>query len=109
MAVSYQESRWDQSARSPAGAVGVGQLMPGTATWVARDLMGEPGLDIRNTTDNIRISARLLRWLLDEAGGNTDRALAMYGQGVYGVRANGISASSVAYAARIATIRSRFS
>lgn len=108
MAVAYVESRWQQSARSSAGAVGVGQLMPRTAAWVARDLMGEPGLDISDTTDNIRMSAHLLAWLLDEAGGDADRALAMYLQGVYGVRANGISNAAVAYAEKVSSIRRQF-
>lgn len=108
MAVAYVESRWQQNARSPAGAVGVGQLMPATAKWVARDLMGEPRLDIADTTDNIRMSAHLLEWLLDEAGGNADRALAMYLQGVYGVRANGVSDAAVAYAGKISSMRRQF-
>lgn len=108
MAVAYVESRWRQSARSSAGAVGVGQLMPATAAWVARDLMGEPGLDIADTTDNIRMSAHLLEWLLDEADGNADRALAMYLQGVYGVRANGISDAAVTYAEKVSVLRRQF-
>ncbi len=108
MAVAYVESRWQQSARSSAGAVGVGQLMLATARWVARDLIGESGLDITDTTDNIRMSAHLLAWLLDEAGGNADRALAMYLQGVYGVRANGVSAAAVEYAAKISSVRRQF-
>lgn len=109
MAVAYVESRWEQSARSPSGAIGIGQLMPRTASWVAWDLMGEPALDITQTTDNIRVSARLLAWLLGEASGDQDRALAMYLQGVQGVRSNGISAASVRYAQRIAGVRTRYS
>ncbi len=105
--VSAGESRWNQSARSAHGAVGVGQLMPRTAAWVARDLMGEPGLDITASTDNIRISAHLLAWLLDE-GGSADRALAMYLQDVYGVRANGVSAAAVGYAAKVTVARRQF-
>lgn len=108
MAVAYVESRWDQTARSPSGAVGVGQLMARTAAWVARDLMGEPSLDITDTTDNIRVSAHLLAWLLDETAGDQDRALAMYLQGVHGVRTNGVSAAAVRYAERIAGVRTRF-
>lgn len=108
MAVAYVESRWDQAARSSSGAVGVGQLMPRTARWIADDLVGESGLDVTDVVDNIRMSAHLLAWLLDEAGGDTDVALAMYLQGVYGVRANGVSDAAVAYAARVAAMRSRF-
>lgn len=107
MAVGFVESRWNQAARSPDGAIGIGQLMPSTASWVARDLMGEPDLDPTRTIDNVRMSAHLLAWLLDE-GGSVDRALAMYLQGVYGVRANGISAAAVTYADRVDEARNRF-
>lgn len=108
MAMAYSESRWNPDAVSSAGAIGVGQLMPRTAAWVARDLMGEPNLDPRKPADNIRMSARLLRWLLDQAGGDVTRALAMYAQGVDGVRRNGIKPSSVKYAERIAAMRPQF-
>ena len=62
-ALTYTESRWHQDAVSSVGAIGVGQLLPATATWLA-GLMGEPGLDVRSTQDNVRLSARLLRLLL---------------------------------------------
>lgn len=32
----HQESRWDASARSPVGAEGLAQFMPGTARWIAQ-------------------------------------------------------------------------
>ena len=46
-ALTYTESRWHQDAVSSVGAIGVGQLLPATATWLA-GLMGEPGLDVRS-------------------------------------------------------------
>jgi soluble lytic murein transglycosylase-like protein len=108
MAIAYHESRWRADAVSSTGALGIGQLMPKTAAWVARDLIGEPNLDPRKPADNIRISARLFRWLFDRAGGDVDQALAMYAQGVEGVRRDGVRPSSVKFAAQIAALRLEF-
>ena len=59
-AVAYQESGIDQSKRSPAGAVGVMQLLPSTAA-------GRP-IEIRNIEkieNNIHAGAKYLRYLHD--------------------------------------------
>jgi len=32
----HQESRWREDARSPVGALGIAQFMPGTAAWMAK-------------------------------------------------------------------------
>ena len=37
-AIAWQESRWTQSARSTVGAIGVMQLMPSTAKYVAKKI-----------------------------------------------------------------------
>lgn len=108
MAIGYHESRWQADAVSSAGALGVCQVMPGTAAWVARDLIGEPNLDPRDPAGGIRIGAHLMRYLLDLANGDLDRALAMYAQGVGGVQRNGISASSRRFIDEIARIRELF-
>jgi LysM repeat protein len=108
MAVCYRESRWNVGAVSPAGASGICQLMPGTAAWVARDLIGLPGLDSMDADDNIRMGAHLLGWLLRRADGDVGRALAMYGQGVAGVERDGVSEFSQKYIREIADLRRRF-
>lgn len=79
-AVLWQESRWQADALSTKGAIGVGQLLPSTASWVADELIGEP-LDPYVTDDNVRMATRLLRWLVDRAEGNQAAALAAYYQG----------------------------
>jgi N-acetylmuramoyl-L-alanine amidase len=107
MAVAYHESRWRADAVSGAGALGIGQLMPGTATWIARDVMGEPNLNPRNATDNIRISAHLLKYLLDQAGGDVTLALAMYAQGEDGAR-RGIKPATTKFIETIASTRRQF-
>jgi murein DD-endopeptidase MepM/ murein hydrolase activator NlpD len=105
-ALTYTESRWRQEAVSASGAIGVGQLLPVTATWLA-GLMGEPGLDVRSAADNVRLSAKLLRVLLDELGG-TQRALAAYYQGIGSVQRRGVLPSGARYAAIVAARQSWF-
>jgi LysM repeat protein len=108
MAIGYHESRWRADAVSAAGALGVCQVMPSTAAWVARDLIGEPNLHPRDAAGGIRIGAHLMRYLLDLANADLDRALAMYAQGVGGVQRNGVSASSRRFIDEIARIRELF-
>lgn len=72
-AVARAESGYDPGAVSPAGAIGVMQLMPGTA----RDL----GVDPRDPEQNILGGAAYLRRLLDRFGGDIDRTLAAYNAG----------------------------
>jgi membrane-bound lytic murein transglycosylase MltF len=57
-AQAYQESRFDQSKRSPAGAIGVMQLLPTTA---ADKAVGIP--DISNLENNIHAGVKYLHWL----------------------------------------------
>jgi LysM repeat protein len=106
-ALTYTESRWRQDAVSSVGAIGVGQLLPATATWLA-GLMGEPGLDVRSTQDNVRLSARLLRLLLDRTG-STKHALAAYYQGIGAVLQRGLSTGGARYAAIITARQAWFS
>jgi membrane-bound lytic murein transglycosylase MltF len=59
-AVAYQESGIDQSKRSPAGAVGVMQLLPSTAAGAP---VGIP--DIEKMENNIHAGAKYLQYLHD--------------------------------------------
>jgi soluble lytic murein transglycosylase-like protein len=107
MAVAWQESGWQNSVVSPAGAIGIGQLLPSTATQVARDLIGVK-LNPRVPDDNIRITARYLRWLITRANGNVDLAVAGYYQGPASVAAIGYLPSTVDYLAIVHGLRPRF-
>lgn len=82
-ALVWQESRWRAGARSRAGAIGLAQLMPGTA----RDL----GVNPYDSAANLAGGARYLRQQLDRFGGDVERALAAYNAGPGRVlRAGGI-------------------
>ena len=107
MAVAWQESGWNNAAVSHKGAVGIGQIMPATGDWVAADLIGRPELDTTNPEDNIRISARYLRWLIDYLG-SEELALAGYYQGPGAVRAGIMYEDTERYVASVVAHRSFF-
>lgn len=79
LGVAKQESRFSAGVASPAGAVGLLQLMPATAS----ELEGAP-LDaaaLREPRRNARLGARYLRQLLDQWQGNSFLAIASYNAG----------------------------
>lgn len=107
MAVTWQESGWQNTVVSPAGAIGIGQLLPSTAVFVSRDLIGVP-LDPNVPEHNIRMTARYLRWLLERTNGDVDRAVAGYYQGPASVANIGYLPSTVDYLAIVRALRPRF-
>lgn len=80
-AVAWRESRFRAGALSTKGAIGVMQLMPGTA----RDL----GVDPHDPVQNIRGGTLYLRRMLSEFGGDVRLALAAYNAGPGAVRKHG--------------------
>jgi soluble lytic murein transglycosylase-like protein len=73
-AVIWQESRYDVSARSHAGAQGLMQLMPDTAKRFGCSNPDDPA-------DNIEAGTKYLGWLLKRFSGNVQLALAGYNAG----------------------------
>jgi soluble lytic murein transglycosylase-like protein len=80
--LAWYESGWQNNVVSSTGAVGVGQLEPFTSDFVAQQLLRNPALNPKKVDDNIRMSARFLRFLLDRVGGAPSLALAAYYQGL---------------------------
>lgn len=73
-AVAWQESRYNPRALSSAGAIGVMQLMPGTARYLGVT-------DPRNVAQNVAGGAAYLRQQLEKFGNNVPLALAAYNAG----------------------------
>jgi Transglycosylase SLT domain len=74
VAIVTVESRWHTQAVSRKGAIGLGQLMPGTAEML--------GVDPHNPGQNLSGAARYLRGLMERFGSNRyDLVLAAYNAG----------------------------
>lgn len=84
-AVVYVESRFEPDAVSPAGAVGLMQLLPETARGIALRTGGDRFVvsDLRDPEINVRYGAWYLDHLRDRYDGDLRLALAAYhaGQG----------------------------
>jgi soluble lytic murein transglycosylase-like protein len=78
-AVIHAESAFRPGARSNKGALGLMQLMPGTA----RD-MGV--VNVMSPEDNIQGGVKYLAWLLEQNSGNTMLATAAYNAGPNAVK-----------------------
>ena len=87
-AVIYQESKFDASARSSSGALGLMQLLPATAEGIALHTGGTKFRvsDLQNPELNVRYGAWYLRHLLDKYG-DERLALAAYNAGQHNVDA----------------------
>ena len=87
--VIYSESKFINIARSPKGAMGLMQMMPDTAEWVAKQI-DYPHFEVSKLNDP-EISIRFGTWYLasvkKEFGGNEVLMLAAYNAGRGNVKA----------------------
>jgi hypothetical protein len=108
MALAWRESEWNEKAVSGAGAVGIGQLLPPTSTFVAQELLHQPGLDPRRPVDNIRLTARYLRELINTFHGEERLGVGAYLQGSTSVASQGLTPQSTDYVNQIESLRAEF-
>lgn len=73
VAIVTVESRWHTHALSRAGAIGLGQLMPGTASML--------GVNPHNSGENLSGAAEYLHGLMKRFGTNYDLVFAAYNAG----------------------------
>jgi outer membrane protein assembly factor BamD (BamD/ComL family) len=88
VALIRRESLFDRSATSPAGALGLMQIMPYTAPEIARDLGLDPPADsdLYDPALNIRLGVHYLAGRIHEFDGDVIPAICSYNAGVGPVR-----------------------
>lgn len=105
LAVAYQESGFLHALVSRTDAVGVMQLMPGTADWVGPALVGRR-IDRYDVRDNVIGGVALLRALLRVT--DTSSAVASYYQGLARTQRGVLLADTRLYVASVLALRDRF-
>jgi soluble lytic murein transglycosylase len=75
-----QESRFEPEIRSPAGALGLMQVMPGTGQWVA-DKIQLKDYSLTNPDQNVNLGTWYLDYTHREYGNNSLLAVASYNAG----------------------------
>lgn len=105
-AIAWQESGWQEGEVSSARAVGVGQLLPSTAQFVSRGLIGT-NLDIASAADNIRMEVRYLAYLQSHLGGRC-ATIAGYYEGLKNMLRSGVLPESRAYVISVESLIARF-
>lgn len=80
-AIIKAESNFDENATSSKGATGLMQLMPATASEVARNIKIECNeIDLKNADTNINLGVKYISTLIEKYG-NKEVALAAYNAG----------------------------
>jgi soluble lytic murein transglycosylase len=79
-ALIRQESRFEPKIRSVAGAVGLMQVMPGTAKWIA-EKSNLKQYNTENPNDNIKLGTWFLDYTHEQYDNNSLLAVASYNAG----------------------------
>lgn len=96
------ESSFNKNAVSRSGAIGLGQLMPGTAR--------ELGVDPNDPKQNVEGAAKYLRQMMDTFGGDLTAGLRAYNQGPGNQQRNpgGVSSEAVEYPGKVLRAAARY-
>ncbi|WP_026552907.1 lytic transglycosylase domain-containing protein [Arthrobacter sp. H20] len=105
LAVSYQESGFNQRAVSPANAIGAMQVIPMSGEW-ASDLVGRQ-LNLLDPFDNATAGVAILQSLI-RTSASLDEAIASYYQGQYSVTTHGMFSDTKDYVAAITAHQATF-
>ena len=104
LAISWQESGWNQRRVSVANAIGAMQVIPSSGAW-ASDLAGRK-LNLLNAQDNITAGVIILRSLTRSAP-TQSQVIAGYYQGLYSVQKSGMYTDTKQYVASVLSLTVR--
>ncbi len=104
-AVGWQESGFNNSLVSSAGAQGVMQVMPATWDWIEQTY--GVSLDPASPADNVQAGSLYLQHLINEFG-DERMAVAAYYQGPASVRQYGVFPETQHYVDNVMALRGRF-
>ena len=107
-AVAEQESGFNNGLTSSTDARGEMQIEPETWSFISQNLAGPPPLEEASASSNVRGGVLLLRYLLNETGGDPGAAAASYYQGLESVRLHGEYPETEAYVNSVLALKSRF-
>ena len=107
LGLAMQESGWNNTVTSSAGARGIMQVMPATGEWVGTYLLDRP-LDLSDPYDNVAAGMAYLDYLYGRFRGDIERTLAAYYEGPRRVEENGISEGGQRYAANVLALAERY-
>jgi LysM repeat protein len=106
LAFAYQESGFQQTAVSPANAIGTMQVIPSSGDW-ASDLVGRK-LNLLDPYDNAAAGVAIIRSLV-RTSDTLDIAIASYYQGQYSVTTHGMYPDTKAYVKAVKAHMKNFS
>jgi LysM repeat protein len=104
-AIAFQESGFNQTAVSPANAIGTMQVIPASGEW-ASGLVGRD-LNLLDPQDNVTAGVAILRQLT-RMSPDLPTAIAGYYQGAASVKRNGMFSDTRRYVASVQTHMARF-
>jgi LysM repeat protein len=105
LAHSFAESSFNQTAVSPANAIGAMQVIPSSGTW-ASELVGRK-LNLLDPYDNATAGVAIIRQLQRNAP-SVDIGIAAYYQGLGGVTRNGMYPDTKRYVSKVKGYMQRF-
>jgi soluble lytic murein transglycosylase-like protein len=107
-ALAWQESGWQQQVVSDMGAVGVMQIMPETGRFTGQTIL-QRAVDTSDLEHNVEAGVAFLAYLVRQAKGDLQLAVAGYYQGLRSVVQKGMQADTKRYVANVMALRQRFS
>jgi soluble lytic murein transglycosylase-like protein len=107
-ALAWQESGWQQQVISDTGAVGVMQIMPETGRFTGEIIL-QRMVNTANLEHNVEAGVAFFAYLVRQAKGDVQLAVAGYYQGLRSVRQKGMQADTKRYVANVMALKQRFS